>query len=639
MSIVNPLVSPNPSVAVQSSTSPVATTEERQLDLRLEQMVRATVVEGGLDRALLEMNHRHYRAQSDIELQVGQKLTLQVLQTHPTLELRVLNDPLGGRLSQLLPLLMQPYDWTKLLDGLRQQPQPQNLPTATTQVYQQLQQLLQPNGQLPAALETSLGKLPVQLRQLFIAFTGGQNGADRAGAAQQGQQATQAHVVYQGNAALLPNLPQLIRALHAQLTQLQNSVGRPLPQIWQDETRQLLAPLPQNLIRLQPQNPQLNNLFTLLGQMRQQPSLPPQVAAELDRLLISQNLQGGRELPAAARVPLQAGGQVTTAPSTAPATTVNVGPPGGPTAQPTSPVATPAAAGQVPSGTASSAGGTPAATSSQASTQPVVPPPTEISVGLEKLLSQVQQAQGGTGRLSPELLGRLEGLIDKLQQFPQGAQTAQPLLPGLELMTSQLTQLTQQGVQRPEGGQLGFLSQLFGFNLETELLKGKKKEALASLKLSLLTMQKELGPQADEPLRRLEMFQLCKARLAEEQVQFLPLPFNELEEGYLFVEKQSQSDDKEGDEAATQLSLSLRLSALGNMRVDMLYDKQGLRLRVACEDNEKMGYLQEHSAALEEAIETVPLRGVSFSADAKVPARQLLERLLPEALGMLDARI
>jgi hypothetical protein len=169
MSIVNPLAAAN--AIVQPTSTPVQSPEERQVDLRLEQMVRATVVEGGLDRALLEMNHRHYRAQSDIELQVGQKLTLQVLQTHPTLELRVIHDPLAGRLSQLLPLLSQPYDWSKLLDILQQQ-SPQKLPANTPQVYQQLQQLLLPNGPLPAGLETSLQKLPVQLQQLYMQIAG-----------------------------------------------------------------------------------------------------------------------------------------------------------------------------------------------------------------------------------------------------------------------------------------------------------------------------------------------------------------------------------------------------------------------------------------------------------------------------------
>ena len=64
-----------------------------------------------------------------------------------------------------------------------------------------------------------------------------------------------------------------------------------------------------------------------------------------------------------------------------------------------------------------------------------------------------------------------------------------------------------------------------------------------------------------------------------------------------------------------------------------------MHLRVACEDQEKMTYLQGCTAELTAALETVPLQGVSFAADAKQPIRTLRERLVPESLGMLDARI
>jgi len=267
------------------------------------------------------------------------------------------------------------------------------------------------------------------------------------------------------------------------------------------------------------------------------------------------------------------------------------------------------------------------------------PPPAEVVEGISQLLSQVRQLQEEKGGLTSDLTGRLEGLLDKLQQLSQPAEASYAALPELAAIATQLSQITQQAGIHPEGGQLGFLSQFFGFHLETELLNGKKKDALASLKLGLLSLRNELGEQAKEPLHRLEILQMCKSKLHEQQVQFLPLPFNELEEGYVLVEKQREQDAEDGAEAPLQLSLSLRLSALGNLRIDMLYEKHGLHLRVACEDQEKMRYLQDFREELEQAIETVPLQGVSFAADAQAPARQLLKRLLPEAAGMLDARI
>ncbi|MCK5912393.1 MAG: hypothetical protein KAG12_00840, partial [Desulfuromusa sp.] len=263
-----------------------------------------------------------------------------------------------------------------------------------------------------------------------------------------------------------------------------------------------------------------------------------------------------------------------------------------------------------------------------------------LSADIKQLLDQVQQSQGKKPEIAPELLGRLEGLLSRLQQLPQVAGAASVLLPGFEAITSQLSQLVTQPPSTPQGGELGLLSQLFGFHLETELLQGKKKAALASLKLSLLNLQKELGEEVKEPLRRIELFQLCKAKLAEDQVQFLPLPFSELEEGYLLAEGRSEADNDSGSgESPLQLSLSLRLSALGNVRIDLLYEKDGLHLRLAGEDRGKMRYLQSCTDELKESLQAIELQGVSFSADARLPARQLQERLLPDSAHMLDARI
>ncbi len=623
MTIVNPLTSP--SLVQQSTTNPVATPEERQVDLRMEQIIRATVVEGGLDRALLEMNQRHYRAQSDLELQVGQKLTLQVLQTHPRLEFMVLNDQLVGRLNQLLPLLARRYDWVQLVNKLRQQPQAP-LPQANRQLYDRLQQLLQPGGQLPNGMIAEIVQLAGQVRQLALPSPEGPEilpfslPATAAG-----------EVVRQSSAGPSPDLlvAGLIRDLQQQLDQLPKGQTRPLPQDWVAATRKLLLPLqqPGGLLSQIP-TIQLNELATQLGPLQQSPQLPAPFAGELGRLLAK--LDVARQTMTLPPTVASAKPQAATLPGTLPQSQPQVALLGGVAelqllaTVSDQPVAVPS--------TRTAAAVTPSAVT------PLPVLPQEVSAGLEQLLLQVEKLQLEKGGLPAELRGRLEGLLDKLQQLPQPVATGTALLPGLEALSSQLTQIIQQGVMRPEGGQLGMLSQLFGFHLEAELLNGKKKSALASLKMNLLSLREGLGKKGEEPLQRLELLQLCKAKLAEDQVQFLPLLFPELEEGYLFVENQRKADEQE-PEPPLQLSISLRLSALGSMRIDMLYEKQGLHLRLACEDQEKMKYLQDCSAELQEAIETVPLQGVSFAADAQEPTRQLRERLLPEELGMLDARI
>jgi hypothetical protein len=71
----------------------------------------------------------------------------------------------------------------------------------------------------------------------------------------------------------------------------------------------------------------------------------------------------------------------------------------------------------------------------------------------------------------------------------------------------------------------------------------------------------------------------------------------------------------------------------------MLYEQGKLHLRLAGEDRGKMDYLQDCSDELRESVQAVELQGISFSADARSPARQLQQRLLPDSSNMLDARI
>ncbi len=604
MTIVNPNLPAN--LFIHNSTSPVHTPEERQLDLRLEQVIRATVVEGGLDRALLEMNHQQFRAQTEHELQVGQQLTLQVLQTHPRMQFKVLNDPLNDRLSQLLPLLTRAYDWGHLVNQLRQTPSQNVLSQAAYQVLSQLQKMLDPTEGRSDMLKENISRIVAQLQQLSVPVEGVQ---ERSGS----QQQEAVHLPMQYSlpapaAELSRTIMLLVKNLQEQLALLPKQAGQPLTKNWYQETRDLLAPLRQGHGLPQAPESQYQILLSVLSRIQQHPRVSPQLAQEVERILLQIQRQVSGDDPPQTKISVNSESANARAPQ--------------------------AFFNQVP--------GFPQATARSTETHSTKGADVlaRISAEITQLLSLLPQGQVPKQGLSPELLGHFEGLLVRLQQLSQTA-GAVPLLPaGFEVIVSQLHQLVSQQTGSPEGGQLGVLSQLFGFYLETELLRGKQKDALTSLKSSLLRMQKELGNEVEEPLRRIELFQLCKAKLAEDQIQFLPLPFNELEEGYLLAEKQHGEDDNERDgEPPMRLSLSLRLSALGNIRVDMFYEKRGLHLRLAGENQEKMHYLQNSVEELKKSIEAIRLHGISFSADAKLPARQLQERLMPDSFNMLDERI
>ncbi len=567
------------------------------VELNPGQLVRATVIETGLNKAILEVHRQRYLAQGEQELRVGQKLNLQVLQTQPRLEFKVLSDTLNDRLAQALPLLTRSFDWSRLVSRLRQPqgqvPQPQD----NVKIYNQLQQILTPAAGVPAGLKGDMALILAQLQQLTV------SGASPAENVLPSQPLTPMLAASQQPApfAISRTITTLIKNLQNQLSLLPKQAEQALPKNWYVETRELLAPFQQGRELPHLPVPQRQLLVTVLKQMKQHARVSPQLAGEVERLLVKVNRQVLQDIfppPIKPDVPVARDLAATARPHVSPA---------------------------IPG-------------SEQTTGIKGVDVPVQLSAEIKQVLEQVNQGQVQKQGIAPELLGRLEGLLGRLQQLPRIAGEAPVLLPGFETLIAQLEHLVAQRPTVPQGGQLGLLSQLFGFHLEAELLQGKKKGALASLKSSLLGLQKELGSEVAEPLRKLELFQLCKARLADEQVQFLPLPFNELEEGYLLAERGAKGDD-EATESPLQMSLSLRLSALGNIRIDMLYATEGLHLRLACEDREKMAYLQNYTDELGESLQAVELQGVSFSADAQLPARQLQGRLLPDSHNMFDARM
>ncbi len=546
--------------------------------LRLEQQVQALVISAENDRTVLEIGSRRYQVPGKTALQPGEKLTLQVQQLDPQLEFRVLSSRIDNRMAQDFPLLAQPFDWGELVVQLQSLASDGRLPQSTLAVLKQLVEILTFSA-VPGDLKEKIAHIAARLQTLTAPDSGDVSGSQV------------------GSTPFVPSvLPdsrfldssELSQAVSALLKNLQNQPSQNLRASSPSETGAIATEL-KGLLDLFSANRdpgQMKGVVQpILDQLQQGSALSPRLVMEIQKILSqvdSRNLQ----------------------------TILNVE---GKTAVSSHPV-----------------GGQPL------DSQTAVPEIMTLEGEIKDLLGQISRLQDKNVATAPDLLGRLEGLKSRLLAIEGAVFTT----PEIENLLGQLTQLVSQRPATLSGHQLGVLSQLFGFQLETELLEGKKKAALASLKSCLLELQKSRdGDAGDGPLRRLELLQLCKAKLAADQVQFLPLPFSELEEGYLLAEKKSKSQGMERDEAPLQMSLSLRLSALGNVRIDMLYDDGTLHLRLAGEDQRKMKFIQSCSEELKESLSTVMLQGMSFSADARLPARQLQERLLPNSQNMLDTRI
>jgi len=99
MSYVNPISSSNliHQIAVTHSAK-----EEVPADLKVEQVVRATVVESADDRVLLELAHRQFEVKTSIPLKKGQVIPVQVLETQPVLKLKLMGDLLSERIGHVI---------------------------------------------------------------------------------------------------------------------------------------------------------------------------------------------------------------------------------------------------------------------------------------------------------------------------------------------------------------------------------------------------------------------------------------------------------------------------------------------------------------------------------------------------------
>ena len=637
--------------------------EIRPQTFQIAQFVQAVVVEKGQD-AVLEILDQRYLARGEQELQPGQKLLLQVLQTQPQLEFKVVDGAADSSLERLLPLLTRSYDWTQLANVLDESPEQTPQVKALVTLFAHLQNVTSPENELPSALRD---KVAVFLRSFGVsgeapAF------AQSAGLPEQAQTGLREAFRQDEDPGAFRHVLQLLNAFRDQLGALDKS--EPAGAGWHTQTRTLLTQLRQEFHSLEIPPAFSRQLLAVVLRLQESPSITPQLATDLQRFATTLSKavepkvfsQDFLQTPPANRddavqVAAKSGSMPArlaqglprayrSAAVQQPATEVRLHLPEQrplPELQiPLRPTGSIPAAPLLPSGFTSIRGELPAPSppaavqaaplsTSSGSVVPAAGPPE-----IEALLGQLKRLEPGTS-VPPDLLGRLEGAVARLKHLQPDMFAS---LPVLDSLVQTLAQASSSRAVAPIIEQLGVFSLLFGLAFEKNSFRLQDPDILKHLHETLLKIRSLPDRNVEEPLHRIEVLQLCRGRLAEQQLMFLPLPFHELEEGYLLAKNQDHHEEGRTDnETSLQVSLSLRLSALGNLRVDLLYDRQGLRLRLAGENQEKMNFLQKFSEDLEQALAFTPLRALSFSADARHPAAQLQQRVLPGYKSLLDARI
>ena len=237
----------------------------------------------------------------------------------------------------------------------------------------------------------------------------------------------------------------------------------------------------------------------------------------------------------------------------------------------------------------------------------------------------------------PEMLPLLGGLL-------AGSLSGKGLSEQAQAVLGRAFELMRLPPEQLKGSSLAEWIRLLGLDAEALLAQGDSAKALAGLKGALLQAAGLLAEDSasaamlEKQLQGLELFQLCRARLEQEAMLFIPLLFPFLEQGFLLAEGNDSQKDEGGD-ASQLFSLHLRLEGLGNLQIRLLHDGKGIFLRFYCESQDIADFVGSFAAELKEGLTSWPLQGVTFTDGAREPARVLAETTMPHRDGLLDARV
>ena len=227
-----------------------------------------------------------------------------------------------------------------------------------------------------------------------------------------------------------------------------------------------------------------------------------------------------------------------------------------------------------------------------------------------------------------------------LPRLAAGDSLQRGLLPG-----SQAEAILSQGGPVSKGGEL--LQQLInrlGLNLEGLLAAGNTEETVQTVKFALLEMVQNFAEQGRlvesgrQALNTIEFFQLAQLQTIRQDALVLPLPLPFLEQGYLLIEdyKEQAGNDDRDREMARRFSLLLKLTPLGNLRIDFLATGDGVYIRFNSESKEVSDYLATMKADLDSAITSTAVHGVSFTESGEDPLGAVLKKIRAGADSFID---
>lgn len=268
---------------------------------------------------------------------------------------------------------------------------------------------------------------------------------------------------------------------------------------------------------------------------------------------------------------------------------------------------------------------------------------TEPTIELKIISNPLGALQGR----SLTLLGKsidLAGLFQNFQQ--QSPPPLETLSPPSRSVLENFFSVQQGGIEGKNGGII--LKQLvnnLGLNLEQLLARGDKGQAAHTLKAALLELAQtfksanNIAETTNKILTTLELFQLVRLQLGNENQLIIPLPLPFIEQGYLVVEQDDKDCTKKSTGEESRFALHLTVSELGNLQIDFLQNREGLFIRFRADDPEKAAFIEQFSDELKESISDFPLINITFSSDAPDPIHDLVRQLVPNGNSMLDTTV
>ena len=213
------------------------------------------------------------------------------------------------------------------------------------------------------------------------------------------------------------------------------------------------------------------------------------------------------------------------------------------------------------------------------------------------------------------------------------------------LQVSRTLASTPQGLT---GDDIGQLAQRLGLNLEAMLGRGDAGSAASTVKAALFSLLEH--HMQDTPVReeiqrhiyQLEMLQLCRARLAEQGIRFLPLPFSFLNVGYVL---QEQTDEREQggsegrDDERSRITLHLQMSELGNLEVRLLAENNQLYIRVLCDGENMAGFIRNRLDELRDSMSSERSPAISVGTGAADPQKRLMELVAPDGESLFEMTV